>query len=233
MNYELTKKNLAVEVCLSVVLKKMHVFAQAPWTTGGSALGPAWPSTGTISFQNFGLRYHKASTWALRDICIDILDGEKVGSGKLKAYKFIIKNKKKKNQLFNLWPTHWLVGWDRWKIWCWKIIFGFGNISYCGGYGREDSHWRFGRRWCWPSRSSLQAHNHSPGQWQPHNSSAMPTAARILMWFIYVYFQHYCTFMLVQFILMRALQSRKYGNLLCGEIAIASSPTKYTNALRP
>lgn len=86
----------------------MYVVAQAPWQTGGTALPPAWPCTGTISFQNFGLRYHKSSTWALRDICVDILDGEKVGSGMLKAYEFVFQ--KQINRmclcLFYLWPTH-------------------------------------------------------------------------------------------------------------------------------
>uniref|UniRef100_A0A8C5E025 AAA+ ATPase domain-containing protein n=1 Tax=Gouania willdenowi TaxID=441366 RepID=A0A8C5E025_GOUWI len=52
---------------------------EAPWTLEGHAPPASWPHTGTIHFDNYGLQYRKGLDWALRDICIDIQDREKVG----------------------------------------------------------------------------------------------------------------------------------------------------------
>ncbi|XP_054875423.1 multidrug resistance-associated protein 1-like isoform X2 [Amphiprion ocellaris] len=52
---------------------------QAAWTLEGCSLPAAWPSTGTLQFENFGLRYRKGLDWALKDISLSIQDREKVG----------------------------------------------------------------------------------------------------------------------------------------------------------
>lgn len=51
---------------------------QAAWTTQGSLLPAAWPSTGNIQFEDFGLQYRKGLDWALKEISINIQDREKV-----------------------------------------------------------------------------------------------------------------------------------------------------------
>uniref|UniRef100_A0AAQ5XYZ7 ABC-type glutathione-S-conjugate transporter n=1 Tax=Amphiprion ocellaris TaxID=80972 RepID=A0AAQ5XYZ7_AMPOC len=52
---------------------------EAAWTLEGCSLPAAWPSTGTLQFENFGLRYRKGLDWALKDISLSIQDREKVG----------------------------------------------------------------------------------------------------------------------------------------------------------
>uniref|UniRef100_A0AAQ5Y5P3 ABC-type glutathione-S-conjugate transporter n=1 Tax=Amphiprion ocellaris TaxID=80972 RepID=A0AAQ5Y5P3_AMPOC len=51
----------------------------APISMEGCSLPAAWPSTGTLQFENFGLRYRKGLDWALKDISLSIQDREKVG----------------------------------------------------------------------------------------------------------------------------------------------------------
>ncbi|XP_067087498.1 multidrug resistance-associated protein 1-like [Osmerus mordax] len=52
---------------------------EAPWTVEGSPLPLAWPSTGTIRIEDYGLQYRKGLDWALKGISLDIREREKVG----------------------------------------------------------------------------------------------------------------------------------------------------------
>uniref|UniRef100_A0A3B5A424 ATP-binding cassette, sub-family C (CFTR/MRP), member 6b, tandem duplicate 1 n=1 Tax=Stegastes partitus TaxID=144197 RepID=A0A3B5A424_9TELE len=52
---------------------------EAAWTLQGCSLPAAWPSAGTIQFEDYGLQYRKGLDWALRDISLNIQDREKVG----------------------------------------------------------------------------------------------------------------------------------------------------------
>lgn len=52
---------------------------QAAWTLPASLLPAAWPTTGTIQFEDYGLQYRKGLDWALKGISISIQDKEKVG----------------------------------------------------------------------------------------------------------------------------------------------------------
>uniref|UniRef100_A0A8C7QVJ6 ABC-type glutathione-S-conjugate transporter n=1 Tax=Oncorhynchus mykiss TaxID=8022 RepID=A0A8C7QVJ6_ONCMY len=45
----------------------------------GSSLPLAWPQTGTIEFQDYGLQYRKGLDWALKGITLKIQEKEKVG----------------------------------------------------------------------------------------------------------------------------------------------------------
>lgn len=56
------------------------VSAQAAWTLEGSLLPAAWPTTGNIQFEDYGLQYRKGLDWALNDISINIQDREKVSN---------------------------------------------------------------------------------------------------------------------------------------------------------
>uniref|UniRef100_A0A6Q2XSX6 ABC-type glutathione-S-conjugate transporter n=1 Tax=Esox lucius TaxID=8010 RepID=A0A6Q2XSX6_ESOLU len=52
---------------------------EAAWKVEGSSLPLAWPQTGTIEFQDYGLQYRKGLDWALRGITLKIQEREKVG----------------------------------------------------------------------------------------------------------------------------------------------------------
>ncbi|XP_042250798.1 multidrug resistance-associated protein 1-like isoform X4 [Thunnus maccoyii] len=52
---------------------------EAAWTLPASLLPAAWPTTGTIQFEDYGLQYRKGLDWALKGISISIQDKEKVG----------------------------------------------------------------------------------------------------------------------------------------------------------
>ncbi|XP_066545948.1 multidrug resistance-associated protein 1 [Amia ocellicauda] len=52
---------------------------EATWTMENSPLPPAWPQTGTIQFQGYGLQYRKGLEWALKGITLQIKEQEKVG----------------------------------------------------------------------------------------------------------------------------------------------------------
>ncbi|XP_040914476.1 multidrug resistance-associated protein 1-like [Toxotes jaculatrix] len=52
---------------------------EAAWTMEGSVLPAAWPTTGTLRFEGYGLQYRKGLDWALKDISINIQNREKVG----------------------------------------------------------------------------------------------------------------------------------------------------------
>uniref|UniRef100_A0A4W6DVY8 ABC transporter domain-containing protein n=1 Tax=Lates calcarifer TaxID=8187 RepID=A0A4W6DVY8_LATCA len=52
---------------------------EAPWILEGSVLPAAWPTIGTIQFEDYGLQYRKGLDWALKDISINIQNREKVG----------------------------------------------------------------------------------------------------------------------------------------------------------
>ncbi|XP_054478436.1 multidrug resistance-associated protein 1-like [Anoplopoma fimbria] len=52
---------------------------EAPWTLEGSKLPAAWPETGSLQFEDYGLQYRRGLDWALKEICINIQDREKVG----------------------------------------------------------------------------------------------------------------------------------------------------------
>ena len=51
---------------------------QAPWTIEGSLLPVAWPTTGTIEIEDYGLQYRKGLDWALKGISLNIQEREKV-----------------------------------------------------------------------------------------------------------------------------------------------------------
>ncbi|CAJ1069814.1 multidrug resistance-associated protein 1-like [Xyrichtys novacula] len=52
---------------------------EAPWTLEDSFLPTAWPTTGNIVFEDYGLQYRKGLDWALDGISISIQDKEKIG----------------------------------------------------------------------------------------------------------------------------------------------------------
>ncbi|KAF7659709.1 hypothetical protein LDENG_00294100 [Lucifuga dentata] len=52
---------------------------EAAWTVEDSRLPAAWPTTGRIEFEDYGLQYCKGLDWALKDISVSIQDMEKVG----------------------------------------------------------------------------------------------------------------------------------------------------------
>uniref|UniRef100_A0A4W5KX64 ABC-type glutathione-S-conjugate transporter n=1 Tax=Hucho hucho TaxID=62062 RepID=A0A4W5KX64_9TELE len=52
---------------------------EAAWNVEGSSLPLAWPQTGTIEFQDYGLQYRKGLDWALKGITLKIQEREKVG----------------------------------------------------------------------------------------------------------------------------------------------------------
>lgn len=56
----------------------LDVSPQAAWTVKGSLLPAAWPTTGTIQFEDYGLQYRKGLDWALKDISINVQNKEKV-----------------------------------------------------------------------------------------------------------------------------------------------------------
>lgn len=41
----------------------------------------AWPATGTIEFEEYGLQYRKGLDWALKGISLSIQEREKVRAG--------------------------------------------------------------------------------------------------------------------------------------------------------
>ncbi|XP_041825781.1 multidrug resistance-associated protein 1-like [Melanotaenia boesemani] len=52
---------------------------EATWTIEGCVLPSNWPTSGAIQFEDYGLQYRKGLDWALKDIYINIEEGEKVG----------------------------------------------------------------------------------------------------------------------------------------------------------
>uniref|UniRef100_A0A8D3E2G4 ABC-type glutathione-S-conjugate transporter n=1 Tax=Scophthalmus maximus TaxID=52904 RepID=A0A8D3E2G4_SCOMX len=52
---------------------------EAAWTLEERLLPAAWPNTGNIQFEDYGLQYRKELDWALKDISINIQNREKVG----------------------------------------------------------------------------------------------------------------------------------------------------------
>ncbi|XP_023277902.1 multidrug resistance-associated protein 1-like [Seriola lalandi dorsalis] len=52
---------------------------EASWSKEGSSLPLAWPQTGTIEFQDYGLQYRKGLELALKGITLHIHEREKVG----------------------------------------------------------------------------------------------------------------------------------------------------------
>lgn len=60
--------------------------AQAPWSVDGSPLPLAWPSTGTIRIEDYGLQYRKGLDWALEGISLDIQEREKVRDGSVTGW---------------------------------------------------------------------------------------------------------------------------------------------------
>uniref|UniRef100_A0A3B5M4E0 ABC-type glutathione-S-conjugate transporter n=1 Tax=Xiphophorus couchianus TaxID=32473 RepID=A0A3B5M4E0_9TELE len=52
---------------------------EASWSTEGSSLPVAWPQSGTIELQDYGLQYRKGLELALKDITLHINPKEKVG----------------------------------------------------------------------------------------------------------------------------------------------------------
>uniref|UniRef100_A0A665TRP0 ABC-type glutathione-S-conjugate transporter n=1 Tax=Echeneis naucrates TaxID=173247 RepID=A0A665TRP0_ECHNA len=52
---------------------------EASWSKEGSTLPLAWPQTGTIEFQDYGLQYRKGLELALKGITLNIHEREKVG----------------------------------------------------------------------------------------------------------------------------------------------------------
>lgn len=55
-----------------------YCLLQASWSTEGSSLPVAWPQSGTIELQDYGLQYRKGLELALKDITLHINPKEKV-----------------------------------------------------------------------------------------------------------------------------------------------------------
>ncbi|CAK6982138.1 multidrug resistance-associated protein 1-like isoform X1 [Scomber scombrus] len=66
-------------VSVERVKEYAHTPKEAAWTLPDSLLPAAWPTTGTIQFEDYGLQYRKGLDWALKGISISIQDKEKVG----------------------------------------------------------------------------------------------------------------------------------------------------------
>ncbi|KAJ0033820.1 hypothetical protein NQD34_000927 [Periophthalmus magnuspinnatus] len=66
-------------VSVERVKEYAHTPKEAPWRSELGALSPLWPSSGSISFEDFGLQYRQGLDWALKDIDFHIQDGEKIG----------------------------------------------------------------------------------------------------------------------------------------------------------
>lgn len=62
---------------------------KAPWTLDGCVLPAAWPTTGTIQFQDYGLQYRKGLEWALKNISVSIQNREKVSIETETCYAFM------------------------------------------------------------------------------------------------------------------------------------------------
>ncbi|KAJ0051128.1 hypothetical protein NL108_014591 [Boleophthalmus pectinirostris] len=60
-----------------VSVERVKEYAHTPKEPG--ALSPLWPSSGSISFEDFGLQYRQGLDWALKDITLHVQDGEKIG----------------------------------------------------------------------------------------------------------------------------------------------------------
>uniref|UniRef100_A0A8B9LYP1 ABC-type glutathione-S-conjugate transporter n=1 Tax=Astyanax mexicanus TaxID=7994 RepID=A0A8B9LYP1_ASTMX len=52
---------------------------EAPWTIENRSLPSAWPQTGSIEFQQYGLQYRRGLDWALKEITLNVQEREKVG----------------------------------------------------------------------------------------------------------------------------------------------------------
>lgn len=63
---------------LFLYLPFFYCLTQASWSTEGSSLPLAWPQSGTIEFQDYGLQYRKGLELALKDITLHIHRKEKV-----------------------------------------------------------------------------------------------------------------------------------------------------------
>uniref|UniRef100_A0A3Q2PMB4 ABC-type glutathione-S-conjugate transporter n=1 Tax=Fundulus heteroclitus TaxID=8078 RepID=A0A3Q2PMB4_FUNHE len=66
-----------------VSVERVNEYAETPkeasWSTEGSSLPVAWPQSGTIEFQDYGLQYRKGLELALKDVTLHINQREKVG----------------------------------------------------------------------------------------------------------------------------------------------------------
>uniref|UniRef100_A0A3B3TXC5 ABC-type glutathione-S-conjugate transporter n=1 Tax=Poecilia latipinna TaxID=48699 RepID=A0A3B3TXC5_9TELE len=66
-----------------VSVERVNEYADTPkeasWSTEGSSLPVAWPQSGTIELQGYGLQYRKGLELALKDITLHINPKEKVG----------------------------------------------------------------------------------------------------------------------------------------------------------
>uniref|UniRef100_A0A3P9IN76 ABC-type glutathione-S-conjugate transporter n=1 Tax=Oryzias latipes TaxID=8090 RepID=A0A3P9IN76_ORYLA len=66
-----------------VSVERVNEYADTPkeasWNTEGSALPLAWPQSGTIEFQDYGLQYRKGLELALKGITLQIQKREKIG----------------------------------------------------------------------------------------------------------------------------------------------------------
>lgn len=51
---------------------------QASWSSEGISLSPAWPETGIIEFQDYGLQYRRGFEFALKGISLRIQERDKV-----------------------------------------------------------------------------------------------------------------------------------------------------------
>lgn len=60
------------------LLTIFYCLTQASWSTEGSSLPLAWPQSGTIEFQDYGLQYRKGLELALKDVTLHIHRKEKV-----------------------------------------------------------------------------------------------------------------------------------------------------------
>lgn len=59
--------------------KAFYIFSlKAEWSSEDISLPLAWPQTGTIEFQDYGLQYRKGLEFALKGISLHIQEKEKV-----------------------------------------------------------------------------------------------------------------------------------------------------------
>lgn len=66
-----------------VSVERVKEYAETPkeaeWSSEDISLPPAWPQTGTIEFQDYGLQYRKGLEFALKGISLHIQEKEKIG----------------------------------------------------------------------------------------------------------------------------------------------------------
>lgn len=131
-------KHCSKEAFSCSLLTLSHCPTQASWNTEGSALPLAWPQSGTIEFQDYGLQYRKGLELALKGITLQIQKREKVTHlvkceschSQSETLKLLVISKLKLS----------FVDWNCWQNWSWEVFTCFGNLQNPRGSKGKDLH---------------------------------------------------------------------------------------------